>query len=423
MNFITDGPVTGTMLAVTGTAHVEGGRVGVGVSGGHRFSAGDSLSLLKAVRGLTGTVAPGDGGGILREGATVVHNLGITTTADEILATVLGGGGATEQAKALSEGRLGGMILTLQGADLAAGRGMDAALRAAWAAGDGSGPAGGRAGTASGAAGFGAVSGGMLRHNTGSHVDMHSVSVLAGLARGVRTPAGALTLGAFFEYGNGSYSTHNSFSNAAAVDGDGSTSYIGGGILGRMDFVETGPGRAYAEASARAGRTHNEYDSDDLRDADGRTADYETSALYYGLHVGAGYIWDISGAASLDVHGKYFWTRQESGSDTLSTGESVRFKSTDSHRSRLGARFSYRLNEYVAPYAGAAWEYEFDGKARAATNGNAIDAPDLRGSTGIGELGLAVRPGALPVSFDLGVQGYAGKREGVTGSLQFRVEF
>ena len=29
----------------------------------------------------------------------------------------------------------------------------------------------------------------------------------------------------------------------------------------------------------------------------------------------------------------------------------------------------------------------------------------------------------LPLSFDLGVQGYVGKREGVTGSLQIRYEF
>jgi hypothetical protein len=30
---------------------------------------------------------------------------------------------------------------------------------------------------------------------------------------------------------------------------------------------------------------------------------------------------------------------------------------------------------------------------------------------------------AIPLSFDLGVQGYVGKREGVTGSLQAKFEF
>jgi hypothetical protein len=48
----------------------------------------------------------------------------------------------------------------------------------------------------------------------------------------------------------------------------------------------------------------------------------------------------------------------------------------------------------------------------------------LRGSTGIGELGLTLKPSKnLPLSFDLGVQGYTGKREGMTGSLQINFEF
>jgi hypothetical protein len=59
-----------------------------------------------------------------------------------------------------------------------------------------------------------------------------------------------------------------------------------------------------------------------------------------------------------------------------------------------------------------------------ATNGVDIDAPSLRGDTGIGELGPTLQPSAtLPLFFDLGVQGYVGKREGITGSLQARLEF
>jgi hypothetical protein len=44
--------------------------------------------------------------------------------------------------------------------------------------------------------------------------------------------------------------------------------------------------------------------------------------------------------------------------------------------------------------------------------------------TGMGELGLSLKPSQnLPLSFDLGVQGYTGNREGVTGSLQVKWEF
>jgi hypothetical protein len=71
---------------------------------------------------------------------------------------------------------------------------------------------------------------------------------------------------------------------------------------------------------------------------------------------------------------------------------------------------------------GAAHEQEFDGAAKASTYGYPIPAPDLKGGTGIGELGLTFLS-AKGASVDLGVQGYSGKREGVTGNLQLKFEF
>ena len=168
----------------------------------------------------------------------------------------------------------------------------------------------------------------------------------------------------------------------------------------------------------------NKYESSDLRDAAGRCAEYDSSSTYYGLHLGTGYVWNITDDASIDLYGKYFWTRQKGDSVTLSTGDPIDFKDVDSNRLRLGSRFSYRVNDYISPYAGAAYEREFDGKARATTNGYDMKAPSMRGDTGVGELGLVFTPCAsLPLSFDLGVQGYVGKREGLTGSLQAKYEF
>jgi outer membrane autotransporter protein len=145
------------------------------------------------------------------------------------------------------------------------------------------------------------------------------------------------------------------------VHGDGDIYHIGGGILGRMNFSNTGPGNFYAEASGRVGGVHNEYSSSDLRDATGRKADYDSSSAYYGLHLGAGYLWNITDTAILDLYGKYFWTRQEGDSVTLSTGDPVTFKDVDSSRLRFGTRFAYAVNEYISPYIGAAYEHEFDG--------------------------------------------------------------
>jgi hypothetical protein len=303
-----------------------------------------------------------------------------------------------------------------QGADLVAGKGTDSAVQAAQA-GEGAGGAGI-------IASFSAASGGSSRYNTGSHVDMSSLALLAGLSWGIDFTPGRLTLGAFFEYGTGSYDTYNSFSNAASVHGDGDIYHLGGGILARMDFTNTGPGRFYGETSIRAGGIHNQYNGSDLRDSSGRRADYDSSSAYYGLHLGAGYIWNITEATSLDLYGKYFWTRQEGDSVILATGDPVNFQDVDSHRLRLGGRFAYAVSQRVSPYIGAAWEHEFDGEARAETYGQAINPPSLAGDSGIGELGLTFTPSAsLPLSFDVGVQGYAGKREGVTGSVQVKIEF
>jgi outer membrane autotransporter protein len=102
----------------------------------------------------------------------------------------------------------------------------------------------------------------------------------------------------------------------------------------------------------------------------------------------------------------------------------VHFSAADSHRLRGGARFTYAINEYVSPYIGAAYEHEFDGRAKATTYGYAIQSPNLRGDTGLGELGFSLRPSPdLPISFDLGGQLYTGKREGVSGSVQMKYEF
>ena len=194
--------------------------------------------------------------------------------------------------------------------------------------------------------------------------------------------------------------------------------------LGRLDFTGSETGRPYAEGSLRAGGVNNDYQNNDLRDELGRRAEYSASSAYVGAHLGGGYVLNLGEAASLDLYGKYFWTRQGGDSVTLPTGDPVNFEAANSHRLRAGARLAFSASETISPYVGAAYEHELDGKAKASTYGYAIDAPSIRGGTGIGELGLNLRPAeGSPFSLDLGVQGYVGKREGVTGSLQFKFEF
>lgn len=409
------------MLSVGGTAYIDNTTVNVGIEGGSSpLAIGDSVVLIDAGT-LDGTPANTTANGQGMQGVTLRYVFDLSLLHDQLLATVASVG-ANPQLKSLSEGRAAGHAFVNQGSDLILGSGLNAMLTATQGTTQSPGQ--------SGFVPFFTGSGGWSRYDTGSHVDVSGFSMMTGLAW--RQPVnegknGSVLAGAFFEAGWGNYDSHNSFSNAASVKGDGDLSYYGGGVLGRYDFAPAtivgGPGNLYLDASFRAGQTKTDFNSSDLRDGSGRKADYDSSAAYYGMHAGIGYLWNVTDKASLDLSTRYIWTHQDS--DTVNVlGDPVKFKASDSHRWRTGARFAYAVNEYIAPYAGAYYDHEFDGKARASTNGYGIDAPDLAGGTGIGELGLTLKPSqTLPLSFDLGVQGYVGIREGVTGSLQVKFEF
>jgi len=271
---------------------------------------------------------------------------------------------------------------------------------------------------------FGSMGGGQIRNNSGSHVDVSGVSLLAGLAIGNDISATRrLTLGAFLEGGWGTYNSYNSFANHASAKGKGDTNYnyYGGGFLGRYDVVQGTFAGLYADASARLGWSKADFRSNDIL-YNGNRASFDSSSLYYGMHAGVGYVLClIPEKASLDFSGKILWTHQDSDSVTVHQ-DRVRFADADSLRTRLGGRFAWAVNELLAPYAGAYWEYEFDGRTKATVNGISVGTPSLRGNTGMGELGFALTL-MKTLSLDFGVQGYVGKREGWTGSLQVKYEF
>ncbi|MEG1970169.1 MAG: autotransporter domain-containing protein [Burkholderiaceae bacterium] len=415
LHFISSLNPTQPLLQVSGDADISHSTYNIGLVGGTALAAGTTLILLEVAADKTLTAEHlGKGLGVIAVGSTVVHDITAQTdvaTTPHQLRVEVKQGSAKKQAKALSEGFLGGMALALQGADQVAGAGISAAQAAV---GD----------RASQTAVFATLGGGSMRYDTGSHLDLNSFNLLTGLALGTDLAPGRLSAGVFFEYGNGGYDTYNSFSHAAAVVGDGEMRAAGAGLLARMDFHADGPGHFYAEGSARMGRLNNEYANGDLRDAAGRSASYDSASLYSSLHLGAGYVWALSERARLDGYGQYFWTRQGGDALTLSTGEALYFDAVDSQRVRLGGRFDYALTASVHSYAGLAVEHEFDGLARATTNGVAIEAPSLEGTSGLGELGLRLTPSTgLPLTMDLGLQAYVGTRQGVSGSVKLKYDF
>ena len=406
---------TGSVILLDIASTSRNSVVNVGIMGGGRVQqAGEKFRLIDASTFMFGLGLNTKAQGL--KGISLLYDFDITT-AGALAATVKGAPKLNPQTKSLTEARAAGVAFANQAGDMAAGQGILSALNAAsqvQAA-----PAGGLY-PADGPriAAFASSSASTSRYNTGSHIDVDGVSLIAGLAARNPVGVGDLLLGAFFESGWGSFDSHNSFSSRPDVNADGDSNYYGGGLLARYDF----PCGFYTDASARLGRLKTEFSSDDLQNFMGQGSSYDSSVMYYGAHAGLGYIWALSEAANLDLYSKYLWTHQDSDSVTIS-GDHFKFDSINSHRVRGGTRFSYSFDGIATPYMGAAYEHEFDGEANASVYGYSLNAPSLEGGTGIGEVGITLTPPDSGFSFDVGMQGYVGMREGVSGNVQLKYEF
>ena len=332
------------------------------------------------------------------------------------------------QTKAFSEGRAASLGFLNQGADLIANAGIRAARSSV--------AEGGNNPWQMNLMPFFVIDGSSNRYKTGSHADVDGFNMAVGLATGFElADKHPVTLGAFFEYGRGTYDTYNSFANYASVHGDGDTHYTGGGVLGRIDFAGTGLGLVnkldagqadglYAEASFRAGHLDTDFDTDDLLGEFGEGSDYDSGADYYGLHGGVGYVMNFDERNSVDVYGRYFWTRVDS--ETVDVGrDRLHFDEADSSRLRIGTRYTMIYNQQLKPYVGIAYDHEFDGEVAARAYGFKLDKPSLEGDTGIVEAGISMKPVSTidALSVDVTGQGFIGRREGGGGGLKIKYQF
>jgi hypothetical protein len=259
---------------------------------------------------------------------------------------------------------------------------------------------------------FASVYGNHSEYETGSHVNVNGWSGIVGVGK---TNANGLTVGAFFENGEGNYSTHN-VTDFGYLRGDGEACYNGGGFLVRKDNANG----VYAEAAIRAGNLQNE-----LRDAViGSTGamGYDIDTFYYGVQVGVGKIIPRGNDGdSIDVYGKFIYTHHDSEDFTID-GDDFHFDSVDSERLRLGFRINEVQTNKLAMYYGAAWEYEFGGDANNTVVGYDLSTPSLGGSTVIGEIGAHYKA-SDKWSIDLNGRAYVGQREGFSGSVQANYAF
>ncbi len=241
---------------------------------------------------------------------------------------------------------------------------------------------------------------GNMRQESGSHVDVQGSAFNIGFAKEVKNGSGKLLFGPMIEYGRGSYESYLN----DGTKGDGNTQNFGLGVMARQN----NDNGTYYEGSLRYGKLTSNYNSGNLGVAG---ADYDTDANYWGAHFGLGKVFQINDKNSIDTYCKFFYTNLGSSSANISVNN-VEFDAVKSKRSRLGFRFNHATSDVRSIYAGLAWQHEFDGSACATVDGVSAPSPSIKGDSMMVELGVNVAPKSSPVSFDLGVSGWAGKQKG-----------
>ena len=433
INFYLPSTVTSgtTVLTLTGSnsTNITGTTISAGVSGSAKVNVGDTITLLTNAHGLTTDATLKTG--TLTQGVSVDYGLTLASSTDSLTATITRVPSTSdntdsevhlkEQTKSLTETRAGtasflnGLGDTLSSLGIAnavsAAQAPDTGFRAG---GDGTGAGGAAPGTqggsakpaaAGGFAPFAAIGAANMRAHSGSYVDSHGVNFNLGFSRAVPQADGTLTYGPLVEYGTGNYDSYLD----DGTHGRGDTHSFGIGAFVRKDRRDG----TWYEGSLRAGRISSDYHG--LLNNGTTEASYDVSSPYYALHLGLGRVVHVGRANSVDFYGKYFFTRQNSTSADLSTGEHYDFSAVNSSRLRLGGRYTHALNSESALYAGLAYEYEFAGDARATYNGMSTPSPSIKGGSGFAELGWRVKPARQsPLTLDLGLSYWQGKREGLT---------
>ncbi|SDP16900.1 autotransporter outer membrane beta-barrel domain-containing protein [Selenomonas ruminantium] len=431
--FLPDGAAGKTMLTVNEKDEYENGvatdltgvTIGAAVQAGANFNKGDTVNLITNPSGLTtdGTTTLKQ---ITDETVTIqTKPTAKTLTTDQsyklevsqkdantIIATITDKEEEQngDRAKSLVETRAATTTFVNAGADMLASQGFTqaanaVALKAAENAKNGA-PGAQNAG---GFTPFAAFGGSSMRAESGSYVDTKGFGLNVGFARELPNSQGKLLFGPVVEYGGGNYDSHLN----DGTRGDGKAHYFGVGVMAR----QVNHDGFYYEGSLRGGRVTSDYKGD--LDSIGRV-NYDSSSNYFAAHLGVGKAFDLGKGNTLDGYFKYFYSHQTGDDTTIHIAgmadERGHFDAVDSHRIRIGARLTHKVNERNSFYGGLAYQYEFNGDARATFSGNGVPSPSLKGSSGLLELGWQVKPGEGPLKLDLGVTGWAGKQRG--GNVQ-----
>ncbi|MDO4936370.1 MAG: autotransporter outer membrane beta-barrel domain-containing protein [Sutterellaceae bacterium] len=215
----------------------------------------------------------------------------------------------------------------------------------------------------------------------------------------------------YFEAGRANLRATNDWAK-----GEGDSEYYGLGLIGEYRQHEGSMKGSYIQLHGRIGQVSNDLNAAFIGAGDG-SAGYDETSTYWGYGVEIGYRWVTSESTRLDLAARYRSLTVE-GFDSTIAGDRYEIDDVESRRTHLGARFNYVGHKNVVPYVGLAWEYEFGAKANGHVAGLALAEDSLKGSTGVGEIGVKVSPSeGSPWTIDGSLKGYFGRTEGVAASL------
>ena len=243
---------------------------------------------------------------------------------------------------------------------------------------------------------FAAVGGSNMRYTTGSYVDVNGWNGAVGFAK----QADKLLFGVAVEHGRGNYDSY--LDNGVHASGD--IKSTGGVIFGEYK-LDNG---VHYDAALRAGRVKSDYNS--------TATSYDESSTYYGFSLGGGKELTVSDKATLDVYGRYYFSHTNGSDVSIATNQEIDFDAVNSHRLRIGGRYTTTLTEKSKAYAGLAWQYEFGGDAKAAINGYSAPTPSLQGHSAIVEAGYKLNAGKN-LTLDFNLNGAMGKQRGIGGGI------
>ena len=267
---------------------------------------------------------------------------------------------------------------------------------------------------------FAAARGGRWSFDSRTRIESSIVSGLVGFGAHASEN---LTMGAFVEMGHGSYDTRTHVSGVEKK-GDGSHNYGGLGIFG--DYAVPAAEGLHLTGYLKVGLMRNEFTTSLF----GAGVDYDRTGLYWGAHLGAHYDWNLSEAIRSRIFLSYFYDGQGKESFGLSgqdgiEGASAEYDAIHAHRVQVGSMLEFAVGKTWRPYLGLTLEQTISARAK----GTAVDSmgsielnsSDLQGSTGIASAGWTYASGGF--STEMGLSGYAGTRNGISGQIQANWKF